>query len=297
MFDSIDDAATRLAAARYVTGRDVATTVFLAAKVGKPVLVEGEPGSGKSALANAVARALGAQLIRLQCFEGIYERAAVSDWSLARQLLRSHEAEQAGESRADVERELWSEDYLVKRPILEAITGDSAKSSVLLIDDADRADDRFIAFLSDFLLSFEVVVPELGIVRASQRPLVFITSGRDRELGEALRRRCLYQWLDYPGFEREHEIVAIHVPALPGPLIGQVCNFIQRVRGAGFSRPPGIAETLDWARALAALRASGLDAQLVDQTLGCILKRPDDIERFRSARFFESQQPGLDRAG
>ncbi len=297
MFDSIDEVEARLAGQRYFADREIATTVFLAARLGKPLFLEGEAGVGKTEIAKALARATGARLIRLQCYEGLDANHALYEWNYARQLLRIKLAENGHEAPGDVEREIFSEQYLIKRPLLEALTADDDVPPVLLIDEVDRADEEFEAFLLEILSDFQITIPELGTIRAKRTPLVILTSNRTREVHDALKRRCLYLWIGYPSFEREYEIVTARVPGINRALAGQLCNFMERIRKEDFYKRPGVAETIDWGMALVALHRTELDPDVVDQTLGCIFKYTDDIEQFRKKRYFELLRPGLDRVG
>jgi MoxR-like ATPase len=297
MFDSIDDVAARLAAQRYFADREIATTVFLAARLSKPIFLEGEAGVGKTEIAKALARTLNTRLIRLQCYEGLDANHALYEWNYAKQLLRIKLAEAGHESANAVEREIFSEEYLIKRPLLEALTADGPAAPVLLIDEIDRADEEFEAFLLEVLSDFQITIPEMGTITAKRLPLVVLTSNRTREIHDALKRRCLYLWISYPTFEREYEIVTSKVPGLNRSLAGQLCNFMERIRREDFYKRPGVAETIDWGMALVALHKSELDADTVDQTLGCIFKYSDDIEQFRRKKFYEILKPGLDRVG
>ena len=297
MFESIDDVAARLSQQQYFADREIATTVFLASKLDKPILLEGEAGVGKTELAKALARTLDARLIRLQCYPGLDAKHAAYEWNHARQLLRIKLAEAGRESMQDVEREIFSEEYLIKRPLLEALTTDGATPPVLLIEEVDRADEEFEALLLEVLGEFQVTIPELGTIKAERPPLVVLTSNRTREIHDGLKRRCLYQWIGYPSFEREYEIVMVRVPGISRTLAGQVCNFIGRIRREDFDKRPGVTETIDWAMALVALHRSELDPDVIDQTLGCILKHSGDIEQFRRRKLVELLRPGVDRVG
>jgi MoxR-like ATPase len=282
MFDSIDDVAARLAAQEYFADRAIATTVFLAARLNKPLFLEGEAGVGKTEIAKALAATLRTRLIRLQCYEGLDASHALYEWNYARQLLRIKLAEAGHESTVALEREIFSEEYLVRRPLLEALSSEGGNPPVLLIDEVDRADEAFEAFLLEVLSDFQVTIPELGTIRASRPPLVILTSNRTREIHDALKRRCLYLWIGYPTFERELEIVRAKVPGLDATLAASLCRFMQRAREEEFYKRPGVAETLDWGLAMVVLHADHLDRDVVDATLGCIFKHTDDIELFRS---------------
>ncbi|HJM89566.1 MAG TPA: MoxR family ATPase [Dehalococcoidia bacterium] len=284
-FESIEDVTERLAAVDYIADRELATTVFLAQALEKPLLLEGEAGVGKTELAKALAESLGARLIRLQCYEGIDSSQALYEWNYPRQLLHIRLADgdtpegEAG-NRAALEQELFSESYLVRRPLLDAILADDDVPPVLLIDEVDRADEEFEAFLLEVLSDFQITVPELGTLTARQRPLVLLTSNRTRELHDALKRRCLYLWLSYPDFDREYDILRTRVPGIDEHLAAQVCGFMQLLRDRDFYKKPGVAETIDWGLALMALHRDELDEATVTETVGCIFKYHDDIERF-----------------
>ncbi len=297
MFDSIDEVASRLAAEQYFADREIATTVFLAARLNKPIFLEGEAGVGKTEIAKALASTLNTRLIRLQCYEGLDAHHALYEWNYARQLLRIKLAEAGHEASGAVEKEIFSEEYLIKRPLLEALTADGAGPPVLLIDEVDRADEEFEAFLLEILSDFQITIPELGTIRAERPPLVVLTSNRTREIHDALKRRCLYLWIGYPSFEREYEIVTSRVPGINRTLASQLCNFMERIRSEDFYKRPGVAETIDWGMALVALHKSELDPEVVDQTLGCIFKYTDDIEQFRKRKFYDLLRPEIDRVG
>ena len=268
-FDSIDALRDALAQERYLVDEGLATVVFLALRLRKPLLVEGEPGVGKTELAKALAAAAGAPLLRLQCYEGIDVHNALYDWDYPRQLLHL---------RAGGEGPLYAEEFLIRRPLLEALARPGA---VLLIDELDRADDEFEAFLLEFLSDFQVTIPEVGPVRAETPPAVIVTSNRTRELHEALKRRCLYHWIDHPDLEREVAIAHARLPEIPAPLVRQVCAFVQELRWLDLYRLPGVGETLDWAESLAVLDRSEVDAVTAERTLGALLKSRDDVERVR----------------
>ena len=289
-FASVDDALSRLAAQRYLASRDVATTVFLAQAMERPLLLEGEAGVGKTELAKAIAEARGARLIRLQCYEGVDAAQALYEWNYPRQLLhiRLATAESAGgspsdESRGALERSLFGEEYLVRRPLLEAILSEDEEPPVLLVDEIDRADEEFEAFLLEVLSDFQISIPELGTLAARRRPYVVLTSNRTRELHDAVKRRCLYLWLDYPDVEREQAILAARVPGIAEGFARQICEFMSLLRERDFYKRPGVAETIDWATALIALSRETLDEEAVEETLGCIFKYRDDLERFRES--------------
>jgi MoxR-like ATPase len=297
MFDSIDAVSATLAQQNYFADREIATTIFLAGRLNKPVFLEGEAGVGKTEMAKALAKALGSRLIRLQCYEGLDAHHALYEWNYARQLLRIKLAEAGHEDAAHVEKEIFSEEYLIKRPLLEALTDDGPSPPVLLIDEVDRADEEFEAFLLEILSDFQITIPEMGTIVAKRPPLVILTSNRTREIHDALKRRCLYLWIGYPSFEREYEIVTARVPGINRALAGQLCNFMELVRKEDFYKRPGVAETIDWGMALVALHRSELDAETIDQTLGCIFKYTDDIEMFRKKKYVELLRPTVNRVG
>ena len=268
-FDSIEELAAALAAERYLVDDGLATVVFLAGRLRRPLLVEGEPGVGKTELAKALAAASGAPLLRLQCYEGIDVQHALYDWDYPRQLLHL---------RGGGTTPLYSQEFLVRRPLLEAL---SRPGAVLLIDELDRADDEFEAFLLEFLSDFQVTIPEVGVVGAEVPPTVIVTSNRTRELHDALKRRCLYHWIDHPDLARELAIARARLPELPEGLARQVCAFVQELRWLDLYRVPGVGETLDWAQSLSALGRDGIDVEHADRTLGVLLKSREDVERVR----------------
>ena len=281
MFESIEDVQKAPAEQHYFADRAIATTVFLSAKLGKPLFLEGEAGVGKTELSKVLAATLGADLIRLQCYEGLDASQALYEWNYPKQLLHIRLGEADSGSRKSIDKELFSEEYLIRRPLLEAITSDGDVPPVLLIDEIDRADEEFEAFLLEVLSDFQITIPELGTIKAKHQPTVVITSNRTREIHDALKRRCLYLWIDYPDFEREYEILRSKVPGIDERLAGQVCALMQQLRQEDFYKKPGIAETIDWGAALMALHKDELDAETVEETLGCIFKYNDDIEAFR----------------
>jgi MoxR-like ATPase len=266
--------------AEYVTDAPIATSVHLAMRLRKPLLIEGHAGVGKTEVAKVMARMLGTNLIRLQCYEGLDAAAALYEWNYQKQLLHIKLHEGTARSLADEEHEIFSEPFLLRRPLLQAITQDEAP--VLLVDEVDRADEEFEAFMLEVFSDWQVTIPEIGTVKATHPPYVILTSNRTRELSDALRRRCLYLWIDYPGFDKEVRIVERKVPGVDTRLATEVARFMERLRQVRLAKVPGVAETLDWAQALAGLHADHLDEALVAETIGCILKDADDIKRFRA---------------
>jgi MoxR-like ATPase len=266
----------------YITDSSLATVIFLGIKLGKPVLLEGHAGLGKTEVAKVLAALLGTQLIRLQCYEGLDVNSAVYEWNYQKQLLAIKIEEGTGQSVEEKEKHIFSREFLLERPLLQAIQAQES-SPVLLIDEVDRADEAFEAFLLELLSDFQISIPELGTVRAQHVPLVILTSNRSRELSDALKRRCLYHWIDYPSLEKELRIVTARLPGIPQELGRQVVGFIQSVRNLALSKSPGVAETLDWAQALMALGRKRLDAAAVDETLGCVSKSLEDTAKIKSA--------------
>src|SRR5215208_2683713 len=279
---SIDATLELLAAGKYLADRSLATVLFLALKMGRPLFVEGEAGVGKTEIATVLCSTLGRRLIRLQCYEGLDIAAAVYEWNYAAQMIAIRVAEAEGEhDRERLEHDVFSERFLIKRPLLQALEPDTAGAPVLLIDELDRADEAFEAFLLEVLADFQVTIPELGTVKAAQPPIVIITSNRTREIHDALKRRCLYHWVDYPNAERELAIVKSRVPGISAKLSQQVVRFVQALRDQDFYKSPGVAETIDWATALSELDARSLTPQVVGDTLGALLKYQDDIARMQ----------------
>ena len=274
-FGTIDDLQAGLLDASYLSDRGLASVLFLALKLEKPVLLEGEAGVGKTEAAKAMARVLPARLIRLQCYEGLDVAHAVYEWNYSRQLLHIRAAQEGTVS----EEELFGPEFLIRRPLLEAI--ESEEPVVLLIDEIDRADDEFEAFLLEVLSDFQITVPELGTIHAKRRPVVILTSNRTRELHDALKRRALFHWIDHPSLEREVEIVRLRNPGVPERLAMQTAAFVQGLRRLDLEKPPGVAETIDWTQALAALGSRELDPEVVESTLGSVLKHHEDLQGVR----------------
>ena len=280
---TIEDVERRLRERRYIGDRSLATSIFLALKLQKPLFIEGEAGVGKTEAAKVMAEVLGARLIRLQCYEGIDLAHAVYEWNYPRQLLHIRLMGE-GTNQTDrrvAEREIFSSEFLLRRPLLDAIDNDDANPPVLLIDEIDRSDEEFEAFLLELLSDFQVSIPEIGTIKARQVPFVVITSNRTREVHDALKRRCLYHWIDYPDLDKEVEIVRARAPEAADRLAREVAALVQGLRGMDLYKVPGVAETLDWARSLAALGATRIDAGLVNATMGAALKYQEDLERVR----------------
>ncbi|SOH92890.1 MoxR-like ATPase [Monaibacterium marinum] len=281
---SIDATQAMLDSAGYVAGRDLSTVVFLALKLGRPLFLEGEAGVGKTEIAKALSAALGRRLIRLQCYEGLDASSAVYEWNFAAQMVAIRTAEaQGGAERAELTRELFSDDYLIARPLLEAMRPQEGGAPVLLIDELDRTDEPFEAFLLEALSDFAVTVPELGTIIAPEPPIVILTSNRTREVHDALKRRCLYHWVDYPSFEREMQIVTARAPEAAEKLSREVVAFVQKLRTEDLFKKPGVAETIDWAKCLVALDAIELSPAVIADTLGAILKYQDDIQKLQGS--------------
>ncbi|MEM9776808.1 MAG: MoxR family ATPase [Chloroflexota bacterium] len=278
-FDSIETLQDALIAQGYVAERSLVTAVYLSMKLGKPLFLEGEPGVGKTEIAKVIASMLDTDLIRLQCYEGLDVSQAVYEWNYTRQIMhiRTMEAQNKGFD----EDELFGEKFLLRRPLLRAIEESNEKSQVLLIDEVDRSDEEFEAFLLEILSDFQITIPEIGTVKAENRPFVILTSNRTRELHDALKRRCIYFWIDYPSFQKELEIVTTKVPEASTTLARQVTAFVQELRTEDLYKVPGVAESIDWVSALVALDQNALDESIVEDTLGVILKYQDDVEHLR----------------
>lgn len=276
----------------YLADDSLATSLFLALRMGRPLLLEGEAGAGKTEVANVLARWTGGELVRLQCYDGIDASQAVYEWDYARQLLHLRAAETTGsgtDQPAQLEHSLYSEEYLIRRPLLRAIAGAAGEGPVpiLLIDEIDRADDEFEAYLLEILSDFTVTIPELGTFKALRAPIVILTSNRTRDVHDALKRRCLYHWVDHPSFEREVAIVRLRVPEASESLAREVSAVVAELRRRGLFKPPGVAETIDWAQAISVLGASHLDERTVERTLGAVIKYREDAERVRASGLSE----------
>jgi MoxR-like ATPase len=266
----------------YIADRSLATVVYLITRLRKPLLIEGHAGLGKTEVAKVLASFLGTQLIRLQCYEGLDISSSVYEWNYQKQLLAIKIQEGTGQTVEEKERHIFSREFLLERPLLKSILAQDA-SPVLLIDEIDRADEAFEAFLLELLSDFQISVPEMGTIQARHIPYVILTSNRTRELSDALKRRCLYHWIDYPGFEKEMRIVRVRLPGIEEELSTQIVRFVQGVRGLNLEKPPGVAETLDCAQAVVSLGKRHLDAQVIEDTLGCVAKSMEDVTKLRTA--------------
>ena len=279
---TIDELQELLAEQLYITDRGLAISIFLALKLGRPLFLEGEAGVGKTEVAKVLASGLGRDLIRLQCYEGLDVNNAVYEWNYARQLLEIRVQEASGQvDRGTMSKELFTEDFLIKRPLLQAIEASRDKPPVLLIDEIDRADEEFEGFLLELLSDFQITIPEIGTFRCDSPPIVVITSNRTREVHDALKRRCLYFWIDYPDFQKEQQIVVSKMPDASRKLAGEITAFVQELREGELYKVPGVAETLDWTAALVALNERKLDPSVIDDTLGILLKYHEDIQSVR----------------
>ena len=294
---SIDDTATLLASGDYIAERSLATAVFLALRMGRPLFLEGEAGVGKTEIAKVLAQALDRPLIRLQCYEGLDIASAVYEWNYSRQMIEIRLAEAAGvASRDDLARDIFSERFLIRRPLLQALEGAPGKAPVLLIDELDRTDEPFEAYLLEVLSEFQITIPEIGTIKADEPPIVVLTSNRTREIHDAVKRRCLYHWVDYPSAARERAILARKAPRAAATLSDEVVAFVQALRGMDLFKSPGVAETIDWSNALTELDQISLDPDVIDSTLGVLLKYQDDIARVQgseAARLLAEVKSGL----
>jgi len=298
---SPDETLELLRSGDYIADRSLATALYLALSLGRPLFLEGEAGVGKTEIAKVLARTLGRTLLRLQCYEGLDVSSAVYEWDYARQMIEIRLAEAAGDRDRDtLTEDIFSERFLIKRPLLQALEPHVGGPPVLLIDEIDRTDEPFEAYLLEVLSDFQITIPEIGTVDAAERPIVVITSNRTREIHDALKRRCFYHWVDYPSAEREKEILRARVPGVPESLSAQVVGFVQHLREIDLFKLPGVAETIDWAEALARLDRTDLDAATVDETLGILLKYQDDIARIQGSeadRLLEQIASELEAAG
>ena len=279
----VDATSALLVQADYVADRSLATALFLALKLGRPLFLEGEAGVGKTEIAKVLSRTLGRQLVRLQCYEGLDVASAVYEWNYQRQMMEIRLAEAGSTDRSRLAEDIFDERFLIRRPLLRALEADPAGPKVLLIDELDRTDEPFEAFLLEVLSDFQVTIPELGTIAAAEPPIVILTSNRTREIHDALKRRCFYHWVDYPSAARERQIIALKAPGTPAALSEQIVGFVHRLRASDLFKAPGVAETLDWTQALIQLDALELDPSVINDTLGTLLKYQDDIERIQGS--------------
>ena len=279
-FESIEQVIAELARGRYVADRALATVLFLAHKLEKPIFLEGEPGVGKTEVAIVMSQLFQTELIRLQCYEGLDSSTALYEWNYPKQLLHIRLEERGEMKKDEIEAMIYRPEFLLERPLLEAIRKSDAKAPVLLIDEIDRSDEEFEAFLLEVLSDFQITIPEIGTLKAAKKPMVVVTSNRTRDVHDALKRRCLYHWIDYPSLEKEYEIIMARLPGIESRFAHQVTRFMQKIRTFDFLKKPGVSETLDWARALMAMEKAYLDEDVVRETLGCFLKYREDIVRF-----------------
>ncbi len=283
MPSSVGETQKALEANHYIADKGLAVAVFLSLKLGRPLLLEGEPGVGKTEIVKVLAQVLDTKLIRLQCYEGLDLSSAVYEWDYARQMLQIRLLEASGErDQAKVRHEVFGPEFLLKRPLLQALETTNGKAPVLLIDELDRADEEFEAFLLEFLSDWQITIPEIGTLKAQQPPVVVITSNRTREIHDALKRRCMYYWIDYPSFEKEYKIVREKVPHVPEKLAQQIVAFVQQLRTQDLYKAPGVAETLDWASSLMALDAVELGVPVIEDSLGVLLKYQDDVVKAKN---------------
>jgi len=280
-FESIEQVVTELAEAHYIADRALATVLFLAYQLQKPVFLEGEPGVGKTEVAVVMTRLFDTKLIRLQCYEGLDASTSLYEWNYPKQLLQIRLEEQDGKKIDEIEKIIYSSRFLIKRPLLEAILTSDKKPPVLLIDEIDRSDEEFEAFLLEVLSDFQITIPEIGTIKAKKRPIVIVTSNRTRDVHDALKRRCLYHWIDYPSLDKEYKIIMTKLPGIEDRLAEQVTRFMQKIRVVDFVKKPGISETLDWIQSIIAMHRQYLDEEVVVETLGCILKYQEDIKKFK----------------
>lgn len=291
-FDSIEHVVTELADAHYIADRALATALFLAHRLEKPIFLEGEPGVGKTEVAIVMSRLFQTDLIRLQCYEGLDASTSLYEWNYPKQLLHIRLEEQKQKDKEEIEQLIYSPAFLIKRPLLEAILSAEEKAPVLLIDEIDRSDEEFEAFLLEVLSDFQITIPEIGTMKAKKKPMVLVTSNRTREVHDALKRRCLYHWIEYPSFEKEYRIIMTKLPGIEGRFAEQIARFMQRIRTSNLLKKPGISETLDWAQALMAMHRQHLDEGVVIETLGCILKYQEDIKTFKEEVWSDYAQRG-----
>ncbi len=279
--ESIDQVVDELADSSYLADRALATVLFLAHRLEKPIFLEGEPGVGKTEVGIVMSRLFDTELIRLQCYEGLDSSTALYEWNYPKQLLHIRLEEQGKRERNKIEEIIYRPEFLIKRPLLEAILRSEEKAPVLLIDEIDRSDEEFEAFLLEVLSDFQITIPEIGTIKAKKKPIVVVTSNRTRDVHDALKRRCLYHWIEYPSFEKEYKIITVRLSGIESRFAKQVTRFMQKARSVDFLKKPGISETLDWTRALMTMQRDYLDEDVVIETLGCIFKYQEDIKRFK----------------
>lgn len=280
-FESINQVMAELSGCHYIADRALATVLFLSHRLQKPLFLEGEPGVGKTEVAIVMSRLFGTELIRLQCYEGLDASTALYEWNYPKQLLHIRLEEERNTEKETIEQLIYSPRFLIRRPLLEAILRSEEKAPVLLIDEIDRSDEEFEAFLLEILSDFQITIPEIGTIQAKKKPLVVVTSNRTRDVHDALKRRCLYHWIDYPSFDKEYRILMTRLPGIESRFAEQVTRFMQKARTVDFLKKPGVSETLDWGRALMTMHRSYLDEAVVLETMGCFLKYQEDIRRFR----------------
>jgi len=289
-FASIDELVAELANADYIADRALATVLFLACRLEKPIFLEGEPGVGKTEVGLVMARLFDTELIRLQCYEGLDASTSLYEWNYPKQLLHIRLEEKSVRRKEEIEEIIYSPKFLIKRPLLEAILRSEEKAPVLLIDEIDRADEEFEAFLLEVLSDFQITIPEIGTIKAKKKPMVVVTSNRTREVHDALKRRCLYHWIEYPSFEKEYQIIITRIPDIEVGFAEQLTRFMQKIRTFDFMKKPGISETLDWVHALMAMHRHYLDEGVVMETLGCIFKYQEDIKKFKEEIWVDHEQ-------
>ena len=289
-FQSIDHVVSKLGSAQYIADRSLATVLFLADRLEKPVFLEGEPGVGKTEVAIVLAKLFKTDLIRLQCYEGLDMSSSLYEWNYPKQLLQIRLTEQCKRNKDEIEKIIYSPEFLIKRPLLEAICRPEENTAVLLIDEIDRSDEEFEAFLLEILSDFQVTIPEIGTLSAKTKPLVVITSNRTRDIHDALKRRCLYHWIEYPNFDKEYRIITTRIPHIENRFAEQITLFMQKIRTIDLLKKPGISETLDWAQALITMHRDHLNEDVVLETLGCILKYHEDLKKFKEEIWADHDQ-------
>jgi len=289
-FESIEQVVAELADAKYIADRALATVLFLAQRLEKPIFLEGEPGVGKTEVGIVMARLFDTELIRLQCYEGLDASTSLYEWNYPKQLLHIRLEEQGKKRKEEIEEIIYSPKFLIKRPLLEAIMRGEEKAPVLLIDEIDRSDEEFEAFLLEVLSDFQITIPEIGTMKAKSKPMVVVTSNRTRDVHDALKRRCLYHWIEYPSFEKEYRIIMTRIPDIEASFAEQLTRFMQRIRALDFLKKPGISETLDWVQALTAMHREHLEEEVVMETLGCIFKYQEDIKKFKEEIWADHEQ-------